>query len=190
MVPRFNNFYAGYSGWRVLFLASLIWSDPYLLSSNKSTRPWAVVKSGPLLARSSLALDGDLMKNFPSLCSDFGFPEMFMWEGPTHFINETLCLVCKSLGAFPCSTLPYFPRNDGSVKLLGKERLRRFCAIVNELQMNQHERPDLFLLYKVHWVMLHYHSKVPLQRSLLSPEMIPQLQSAHFFVRHLLPQCL
>lgn len=66
-----------------------------------------------------------------------------MLDGPTSFRNETLGLFCKVLRTPHHFTLPYCPRSNGAVEILGKELLRVFRALLSELQMNQADWPQL-----------------------------------------------
>ena len=76
-------------------------------------------------------------------CAAFGVPNGFMSDGPTHFRNETLRLLCKSLRVKRHFTLPYTPWSNVAVERLGKELLRVFRAVTSELQMRPEEWPDL-----------------------------------------------
>ena len=79
-------------------------------------------------------------------CAAFGVPKAFMSDGPTHFKNDTLRLLAKSLKVKHHFTLPYSPWSNGAVERLGKELLRVFRAVLSELQMLPAEWPDLLPL--------------------------------------------
>lgn len=76
-------------------------------------------------------------------CALSGIPNGLMSVGPTHFKNETIRSLTKSLKVPHHFTLPYKPWINGAVERLGKELLRTFRAIVSELQMEFDEWPDL-----------------------------------------------
>ena len=65
----------------------------------------------------------------------FGSPLGLMYDGPTHFKNETLRLLTKGLRSPHHFTLPYSPWSNGAVDRLGKELLRVARAVLSELQM-------------------------------------------------------
>lgn len=77
-------------------------------------------------------------------CAAFGVPAGLMSDGPTHFKNETLRLVCKGLRVLHQFTLPYTPWSTGAVERLGKELLRVFRALTSELDLRANEWPDIF----------------------------------------------
>lgn len=73
----------------------------------------------------------------------FNVPKGLMSDGPTHFKNETIRLVCKGLRVPHHFTLPYSPWSNGGIERLGKELLRVFRATASELGMRTDEWPDL-----------------------------------------------
>lgn len=79
-------------------------------------------------------------------CAAFGVPKSLLSDGPTHFKNETVRLVCEGLRVPHHFTLPYCPWSNGAVERLGKELLRVFRAVLSELQMRHDEWPDLLPL--------------------------------------------
>lgn len=76
-------------------------------------------------------------------CAAFGAPRSFMFDGPTHFKNETMRLVSKGLTTAHQFTLPYCPWSNEAVESLGRELLRIFRSVLSELQLNQTEWTDL-----------------------------------------------
>ena len=76
-------------------------------------------------------------------CAAFGVPNGLMSDGPTHFRNETVRLVCKGLKVPHHFTLPNTPWSNGAVERLGKELIRVFRAALSELQLDLKEWPDL-----------------------------------------------
>lgn len=62
-------------------------------------------------------------------CTTFGVPEMKMSDGPTHFKNETVRMVCENLEVPHHVTLSDSPWNNGAVERLGKELLRVLRSI-------------------------------------------------------------
>ena len=79
-------------------------------------------------------------------CSSFGVPNGLMSDGPTHFRNEVVRLVCKGLKVPHHFTLPYCPWSNGAVERLGKELIRVNRAVLSELQMRHTEWPDILPL--------------------------------------------
>ena len=65
-------------------------------------------------------------------CAAFGVPKMLMSDGPTHFKNETLGRLAKSLRVPHHFTLPYSPWSNGGIERLGKELLRIFRSVTSE----------------------------------------------------------
>lgn len=61
-----------------------------------------------------------------------------MSEGPTHFKNETLCLLAKVIHSTHHFTHPYFPWNNGAIESIGKEFLLVARALLSELQLRQY----------------------------------------------------
>ena len=76
-------------------------------------------------------------------CSSFAVPKALMSDGPTHFKNETIRLVCKGLQVPHHFTRPYCPWSNGAVERLGKELLRTLRALLSELQMRPTEWTNL-----------------------------------------------
>eukprot|EP00171_Calliarthron_tuberculosum_P003723 IDg3723t1 len=76
-------------------------------------------------------------------CAAFGVPKGLMSDGPTHFKNETLRLVTKTLRTPHHFTLPYCPWSNGAVERLGRELLRVARALLSELQMRSDAWPDI-----------------------------------------------
>ena len=76
-------------------------------------------------------------------CAAFAVPQGLMSDGPTHFRNETIRLLCKSLRVPHHFTLPYSPWSNGAVERLGKEILRALRALTSEFQMDFKEWTDL-----------------------------------------------
>lgn len=76
-------------------------------------------------------------------CAAFNVPQGQMSDGPTHFRNETVRMVTKTLRVPHHFTLPYTPWSNGAVERLGKEVIRTFRALVSEFQMDFSEWPDL-----------------------------------------------
>lgn len=79
-------------------------------------------------------------------CAAFGVPKMLMSDGPTHFKNETVRMVCKNLKVPHHFTLPYSPWSNGAVERLGKELLRVLRSVCSEMQLRPEEWTDLLPL--------------------------------------------
>lgn len=54
-------------------------------------------------------------------CAAFGIPKMVMFDGPTHFKNETVRLIGKNLKVPHDFTLPYSPWSNGAVERLDND---------------------------------------------------------------------
>ena len=78
--------------------------------------------------------------------ADFGAPHGLMSDGPSHFKNETIRLLSKSLRSPHHFTLPYCPWSNGGVERLGKETLRVVRAVLSELQLQHDDWPELIPL--------------------------------------------
>lgn len=76
-------------------------------------------------------------------CSTFGVLNALMSDGPTHFKNETVCLVTRGLKSPHHFTLPYCPWSNGALERLGRELLLVLLSMISELQMENKEWPDL-----------------------------------------------
>lgn len=79
-------------------------------------------------------------------CAAFGVPDMLMSDGPTHFKNETIRILTKSLKVPHHFTLPYNPCSNGAVERLGKELVRTMRTMVSEFRMDFKEWPDVLPL--------------------------------------------
>lgn len=78
-----------------------------------------------------------------SWCTVFGPSKSFMSDEPTHFKNETIRLLAKSLSIKHHFTRPYSPWSNGAVERLGKKLLWVSRAVTSELQLRSNEWPDL-----------------------------------------------
>ena len=73
----------------------------------------------------------------------FTIPNGLMSDGGTHFRNETVRMLTKSLPVPHHFTLPYTPWSNGGVERLGREILRIFRATLSELRKPFNEWPAL-----------------------------------------------
>lgn len=76
-------------------------------------------------------------------CAAFGPPNSMMSDGPTHFRNETIRMLTKSLRAKHHFTTPYCPWSNGGIERLGKELLKTARALISELKLRTHSWPDV-----------------------------------------------
>lgn len=76
-------------------------------------------------------------------CAAFEIPGGFMSDGPSHFKNETMRILCKSLRVPHHFTLPYCPWSNGAVERLGREIISMARAVFSELQLRHETWPDL-----------------------------------------------
>jgi len=76
-------------------------------------------------------------------CTSFATPKALMSDGGSHFKNETVRELCKSLRVPHHFTLPYTPWSNGAVERTGKELLRIFRATCSELQLPFEDWPVL-----------------------------------------------
>lgn len=77
-----------------------------------------------------------------------GTPRGLTSDGPTHFCNETLRLVARSIRTPQDITVPYCPWSNGSIERLGQELLHISRALLSELQMQPTSWPDLLPLFQ------------------------------------------
>lgn len=94
----------------------------------------------------------------------FHVPQRLTSHGPTHFLNETVRLVCKGLYAQHHFTLPYTRWSNGGAERFGKDLLREFRSIASEFRIRAAEWPDLLPFVKS--VLINTHSA---QRAGISP---------------------
>lgn len=106
-----------------------------MLRNDHSDYKWFFATTGTTADNAAIAI----IDWFASL----GVPHGLISDVPTHFRNETLRLVGKSLRLPHHVTLPYTPWSKGAVQRLGKEVDRTFRALLSELQMLFKEWSDL-----------------------------------------------
>lgn len=76
-------------------------------------------------------------------CADFGVAEGLISDSPTHFQNEVVRLVTRSLRKPHLSSLSYCPWSDGSVGRLESEVITVVRALLSELLLVPSQWPDV-----------------------------------------------